>query len=158
MSYPETIQNLERAVIDGDTDRAQKFAQQILKEKIDIQMAIDDGLIKGIKQVGDAGAKEAISTGGGSWPRWSNKGDILFYLKGSTMMMVNVRLKPKFQVIGSPKNLFEGRYAEWYDVTPDDQKFVMITREQAVLTNINVILNWAEEIKKKVPLTAEEKK
>ncbi|MFC1822141.1 corrinoid protein [Thermodesulfobacteriota bacterium] len=54
MPNPETIRNLEQSVIDGDTDRAENLARQVLKEKIDIQMAIDEGLIKGIKQVGDA--------------------------------------------------------------------------------------------------------
>ena len=61
MSIPEIIQNLEQAILDGDTDQARNLARQVLEEKTDIQSAIDEGLIKGIKQVGDAfGSGEAF--------------------------------------------------------------------------------------------------
>ena len=43
---------------------------------------------------GEAG-KVAISTNGGRWPRWSPKGDELFYRRGTAMMVVAVQLEPK---------------------------------------------------------------
>ena len=48
------IRCLERAVIEGDMDTAKKWALKVLDEQIDIHQAINQGLIKGIKQVGDA--------------------------------------------------------------------------------------------------------
>ena len=55
--------------------------------------------------------------------------------------------------------LFEGRYEPTpltfpnYDVSPDGQRFLMLkSNEQAVApTQINVVLNWFEELKRRVP-------
>ncbi len=54
MHGTETIQLLEQSVIEGDVDNAGKWALQALDEQTDIHEAINQGLIKGIKQVGDA--------------------------------------------------------------------------------------------------------
>jgi Tol biopolymer transport system component len=107
-----------------------------------------------VRPLSGGGGKSAISTGGGQWPRWSPKGDELFYLRGSTVMAVSVELEPAFRV-GTPRPLFEGRYLTgWYrnyDITPDGKHFVMLTGEQAELTEMNVVLNWFEELKRLVP-------
>ena len=97
------------------------------------------------------GGKSTISTSGGRWPRWSPNGEELFYLSGSTMMAVSVELEPTFRA-GTPRPLFDGQYAEYYDVTPDGRNFVMLTRGQAELTEMNVVLNWFEELKQRVPV------
>ena len=56
--------------------------------------------------------------------------------------------------------LFDGRYESPplpianYDVSPDGQRFLMIKpveQKQAGPTQINVVLNWFEELKQKVP-------
>ena len=56
--------------------------------------------------------------------------------------------------------LFEGRYRPTggtlpdYDVSPDGQRFLMlkpVQQEQAESTQINVVLNWTEELKRLVP-------
>jgi len=56
--------------------------------------------------------------------------------------------------------LFEERYVPSaatlpdYDVSPDGQRFLMlkpVEQEQATLTQINVVLNWTEELKRLVP-------
>jgi hypothetical protein len=40
-----------------------------------------------------------------------------------------------------------------YDVTPDGQRFLMIkATEEEVAGQINVILNWFEELKERVPV------
>jgi hypothetical protein len=41
-----------------------------------------------------------------------------------------------------------------YDVSPDGQRFLMVKsseQEAAAPTQINVVLNWFEELKQKVP-------
>ena len=57
--------------------------------------------------------------------------------------------------------LFEGQYStsDWpligtaYDVSPDGQRFLMVkaTEQASAATQINVVLNWFEELKQKVP-------
>ncbi len=54
--------------------------------------------------------------------------------------------------------LFEGPYLSGpgglrtnYDVTPDGQKFVMLQESEQATTQINVVLNWFEELKQRVP-------
>ena len=66
------------------------------------------------------------------------------------MMGVSVELEPNFRA-GSPQPLFEGQYTEYYDITPDGEHFVMVTRAQAELTEMNIVLNWFEELKRLVP-------
>ena len=46
------------------------------------------------------------------------------------------------------------RHGPNYDVSPDGQRFLMlkpIEQAQAAPTQINVVLNWFEELKQKVP-------
>ena len=59
-----------------------------------------------------------------------------------------------------PKLLFEGHYEPAlygfqpnFDVSPDGQKFLMIkaSDQESAPTQINVVLNWFEELKQKVP-------
>jgi serine/threonine-protein kinase len=104
-----------------------------------------------VKSVTAGGRKSSISNGGGIWPHWSADGTELFFLQGSKMMVVEVGFEPEFHIKTSPKPLFEGEYLPFYDVTADGRQFVMITKEQAVLTKINVVFNWTEELKQKVP-------
>ena len=43
-----------------------------------------------------------------------------------------------------------------YDVTPDDQRFLMIQRdESSISTHLDVILNFAEELKRRVPVSSQ---
>ena len=61
--------------------------------------------------------------------------------------------------VGTPRLLFEGRFLpgpNWarrnYDISPDGQRFLMIQREQDLVpTEIIVVLNWFEELKRLVP-------
>ena len=63
---------------------------------------------------------------------------------------------------GKPRQLFEGPYLKNgvgcarpdYDVSPDGQQFLMVKsgeQEQPAPTQINVVLNWFEELKRLVP-------
>jgi serine/threonine-protein kinase len=104
------------------------------------------------------GGKWQISTEGGSEPVWNPKGRELFYRTGHKMMAVDVTTQPSFSV-GKPRMLFEGSYTPTprsfpdYDVSPDGQRFLMLKpSEQAEApAQINVVLNWFEELKQKVP-------
>ena len=75
------------------------------------------------------------------------------------MMAVDIATQPSFTV-GKPRVLFEGRYvpspatAPNYDVSRDGQRFLMHKpdeQEASAPTQINVVLNWFEELKRRDP-------
>jgi serine/threonine-protein kinase len=101
------------------------------------------------------GPKWQISTEGGSNPRWSRSGRELFFRNADRMMSVDVEMKPTFRA-GRPQTLFEGHYYGWdndYDVAPDGTRFLMIKPdpEESGPAHVNVVLNWFEEVKRRVP-------
>jgi len=105
------------------------------------------------------GGKWQISTEGGTEPLWSRDGRELFYRSGEKMMAVAISTEPELTP-GKPTLLFEGRYQTGlvgaspgsnYDVARDG-RFVMIRAEEGSgPTQINVVLNWFEELKRLVP-------
>ena len=105
-----------------------------------------------------SGGKWQISNEGGTEPVWNPKGRELFFRNGNRMMAVETTTQPTFSA-GKPKLLFEGPYVPTprslpdYDVSPDGQRFLMLkTTEQAQTSaQINVVLNWFEELKRRAP-------
>jgi Tol biopolymer transport system component len=105
------------------------------------------------------GGKWQISTEGGTEPVWNPNGRELFYRQGDKMMAVDVARQPSFSA-GKPRMLFAGPYepsplsAPNYDVSPDGQRFLMVKpseQAEAAPTQINLVLNWFEELKRRVP-------
>jgi serine/threonine-protein kinase len=105
------------------------------------------------------GGKWQISTEGGTEPLWNPNGRELFYRSGNKIMAVDVTTQPGFAA-GTPRKLFEGPYLPSpltnpnYDVSPDGQRFLMLKPSEsaeAAPTQINVVLNWFEELKRRVP-------
>jgi Tol biopolymer transport system component len=108
------------------------------------------------------GGKRQITTEGGTEPVWNRNGRELFYRSGNKMMAVDVTTQPSFTT-GKSRILFEGSHLPTpgafpnYDVSPDGQRFLMLKPTQPVQatpTQINVVLNWSEELKQRVPATA----
>ena len=101
-----------------------------------------------------------ISTEGGMEPVWAPDGKELYYreVSGDKMMAVSFIAEPELRV-GKPRLLFEGKYKggwPWgrnYDIAPDGKRFIMITEEEEkqMPSQINVVLNWSEELKRLVP-------
>ncbi len=95
-----------------------------------------------------------ISTQGGSWPVWARNGRELFYRSGNKMMAVDIETQSDFTA-GKPRLLFETTpaMARYFDVAPDGQRFLMVQagEQQAEANQINVVLNWFEELKRLVP-------
>jgi dimethylamine corrinoid protein len=56
----ETISKLEKAVLDMDEDMARTAANDVLKHKVDVMVAINNGLVKGMKTVAMKYEKEEI--------------------------------------------------------------------------------------------------
>jgi serine/threonine protein kinase/Tol biopolymer transport system component len=110
--------------------------------------------------------KWQISTKGANSPIWSPDGRELFYLdEDGFAMAVSVETKPAIS-FGTPKVLFKNKYlgltgssgTPW-DIHPDGKRFLMIKLPEPALSQanaprpkINIILNWFEELKQRVPV------
>ena len=108
----------------------------------------------------DLNEKSIISTDGGREPAWSADSSELFYRYGDDFMTVTVRTEPTLSP-DPPRLLFSGRYvrealpasgSRTYEVATDD-RFLVVRREQLgdATPRSNVILNWFEELKQRVP-------
>jgi serine/threonine-protein kinase len=102
--------------------------------------------------------KWQISREGGVEPLWAPNGRELFFRNeiGNRMMIVDMSTDNGFAA-GSPRLLFEGSYQRGsgagvaqYDISPDGERFLMIQPHQAA-SQINLVLNWFEELKRLVP-------
>jgi serine/threonine protein kinase len=115
-----------------------------------------------------------VSTSGGHSPLWSPDGREIFYRNGDATMVVPVDTDPTFS-LGNPEILFRGTYfglefgalqmaqTRW-DIHPDGDRFLMIKpsvvtegeSSEAVVADefrkINIVLNWFEELKQRVPV------
>jgi Tol biopolymer transport system component len=104
------------------------------------------------------GGKYQISTDGGTEPVWNPNGRELFYRSGGKMMAVDITMQSSFSA-GKPRMLFDRPYLSLsttlpsYDVSPDGQRFLMLkpSEQTQTTTQINVVQNWFEELKQKVP-------
>jgi serine/threonine-protein kinase len=101
--------------------------------------------------------KWMISRGGGVDPVWSPNGRELFYYYNgnpSSVMAVPIETEPAFSA-GSPVLLFTGDYiyaqGRHYDIHPDGQRFLMIKEAEQTADQLNVVLNWFEELKRLAP-------
>jgi Tol biopolymer transport system component len=107
------------------------------------------------------GEKIRISTDRGNGPVWAKTGRELFYRRSMNQMtqtmVVDIDTKNGFRA-SKPRLMFEGQYGasgpvRAYDISPDSQRFIVTSapvREPPV-TQMHVILNWTEELKRLVP-------
>ena len=97
------------------------------------------------------GPSQQISRGGGNGPYWSHDDSKLFYRNDDRMMVVQIKTAPTFSS-SEPEELFKGQFGPG-DVAPDG-RFLMVqaVEPEQPATKINLILNWFEELKEKVPI------
>ena len=104
--------------------------------------------------------RHQISTDVGNEPLWNpNPGKRqLFYRSGDRVMEVDIT--DHGTAAEDARELFRGPYATAanaavrpnYDVSPDGERFLMLKPvERAPLTQIKVVRNWHEELKRRVP-------
>ena len=69
------------------------------------------------------------------------------------MMAVDIETEPRFTA-GTPRVLFEAPFPVSidFDITPDGQRFLMIRIGAQQAGQINIVLNWHEELKRLVPI------
>ncbi len=95
--------------------------------------------------------KWQISVGGGAGPIWSRNGKELFYVNGSSLMVVNVTSGSAFD-FSVPRKLCEIPLSTTvWDITPDGQRFLALVSQsqQLTLSRLEVVTEWFEELKTK---------
>jgi serine/threonine-protein kinase len=97
------------------------------------------------------GRKWQVSTEGGNRVIWSRDGRELFYRNASKLMAVPIETRPTFTP-GTPHLLWEGNYlvtGHYFDVMPGAKQFLFIkeVEQPRAATQINVVLNWFDELK-----------
>ena len=96
--------------------------------------------------------KWKVSTSGGNAPLWSSDSRELFYRSGDATMAVRVETDPEFKP-GKPIVLFRGTYSDYWDISPDGKRFLMMKKITAEAPRkINIVVNWFEELKQRVPV------
>ncbi len=108
-----------------------------------------------------------ISEEGGESPLWSPHGEELFYRNGEMVMSISVEYEPSFR-FSTPRILFQGAYStrlfggryifRTWDMSPEG-RFLMLkefadegSTEKGIQPEINIVLNWFEELKERVPV------
>jgi len=103
--------------------------------------------------------KWQISNECGSQPQWSRNGRQLFYRCGDRYWAVDVQAGSGFSP-SKPRLLFEqpGYQGNWpirgWDISPDGQRFLMVKMEERKpqpVTEMILVHNWFEELKRLVP-------
>ncbi len=103
-----------------------------------------------VRRFGTSAGKWQVSTGGGIQPSWSADGHELFYRDAGKIISVSVSPGDDF-VASSPHPLFQFPCVQAghdYAPTRDGQHFVCIQQPQSewTATQVNVVLNWANEL------------
>ena len=108
-----------------------------------------------VRDIAGPGARWQISNAGGEEPRWSPKGDELFYRAENRLMAVSISTRTIFEN-GTPQPLFDGVYKSGtengrsFDVDPKGGRFLMIRpadTSQGPAT-VRVVLNWLDELRR----------
>jgi serine/threonine-protein kinase len=101
--------------------------------------------------------KWQVSAAGGQWPKWSAKGDRLYFCQAEDVMEVDIG-GAATPTLGAPRRLFTraslgtGNFG-WYpafDVTGDGKRFIVIRSagQRGLVPGIAVAQNWAAEFEK----------
>jgi class 3 adenylate cyclase/Tol biopolymer transport system component len=105
-----------------------------------------------LKKFPDTGEKWLVSDSGGSEPRWSKDGKLLFYRNDNRIMRVSIT-GGKDLDYGKAELVFEGSYPKSpfvitnFDINHDGSEFLMLQSVNAGEQEIRVIVNWFEELK-----------
>ncbi|MBN2320337.1 MAG: protein kinase [Acidobacteria bacterium] len=112
------------------------------------------------------GGRWQISENGGQEPRWSPNGKEIFFRSVelmNVMMAIAVETEGTFRKTGVPQTLFQDFYYSGtghnWDISSDGKRFLMLKPvttdyepRARVPRKINIVLNWFEELKDKVPV------
>ena len=101
-----------------------------------------------------------ISTAGGTSPRWSASGERLYFRQGHQLMVSDISTKPVLSA-SVPDVIFGGGWELSHQADPlfssygvlSEDRFLMVRHPpESVPTRINVIFNWSQELRERVPV------
>ena len=107
-----------------------------------------------VERFPEGGQQEKISSGGGDSPQWAPNGQELFYRDDAEMIMVPVMMAETDFDFGDREVLFDATdyrahgYAHNYDVHSDGRFLMIEALEGGSQRQINVVVNWFEELKR----------
>jgi serine/threonine-protein kinase len=129
--------------------------------------SLESGLIEiYVRPFPGPGGKWRISTGGGTHPVWSRNGRELFFVARPS----NKIMAATYEVIGD--TFLPGEPTAWsdkpvlglgelsaFDIAPDGKRFAAVlyadgTAEQKPATNLTLLLNFFDELRRRVPLSS----
>jgi Tol biopolymer transport system component len=95
--------------------------------------------------------KWQVSTGGGVYPLWTRDGKELFYVNGSSIMVVQITGISTFDFSAPRKLLDLPPDATVADIAPNGQQFVVdvVRSRQVTQSKLTVVLEWFDELKTK---------
>jgi hypothetical protein len=111
-----------------------------------------------LRRYPEGDARAQVSVGGGNSPRWTRRGDEIYYLKGDTLRTVSVGPGPH-PALGLPRAFFaataadHGLDADEYeafppDAHPDGSRFIGVRRTAPPAPRAMVFVeNWYEEFR-----------
>jgi dipeptidyl aminopeptidase/acylaminoacyl peptidase len=113
-----------------------------------------------IRRFPEGDARAQVSVNGGSWPRWTPRGDGIYYAKHDTLMLVPVGTGPR-PTLGLPRALFAATAPEFklsasmmggfpVDAHPDGVRFIGVRQAApSAPPSLLFIENWFEEFRKR---------
>jgi hypothetical protein len=105
-----------------------------------------------VKTFPDTRGQWSISSpNGGSDPLWSHAGRELFYVADGYLMAADIAPEPEFRVVAQRRLFSVAPYVRFrflrnFDISSDDQRFVMLQRAETVPSRIVAVFNWASEL------------
>lgn len=91
-----------------------------------------------------------VSTEGGSSPRWMPDSRAIVYEIDRKFFIVPIESGPRPRA-GRPRLLFEGPYDDEFSITGDGRFAIVKEGPHPTATQFIVVLNWAEELKQRLP-------
>jgi len=109
-----------------------------------------------LKKFPSGEGKWQVSVNGGIWPRWSGRGEKLFYREGTKMMEVSLTTQPSL-TLGTPRIVFSGEALGVlmyepirYDVSPDGRRLLLVqSAGQGGEASLVLVQNWQTEFQGK---------
>jgi Tol biopolymer transport system component len=100
-------------------------------------------------------ARWVVSVGGGTEPVWAHSGREIFYRRHTGDLVRRAVTETPDLSLGPVERLFDARgfrtdhYHRAYDVSPRDDRFLMV-RRQGLVSELVFVAHWFEELKTKV--------
>jgi eukaryotic-like serine/threonine-protein kinase len=113
-----------------------------------------------LRRFPEGDARAQVSVNGGSWPRWTRRGDGIYYAKHDTLMLVPVGAGPR-PTLGLPRPLFNASAPEFelsasimrgapVDADANGARFIAVRRTgPPAAPSLLFVENWFEEFRKR---------